>query len=150
MIDSTTSAESLARMQSMIVNFCRLEDGTLLNEIDLRQYGVDSGQAITNSIVQELAAIHPSIKKLDLTNCHEVSDVGVWSIARHCVTIEHLILRGCNKITNGEKIHDEMNSLTIIIFLTCMFFLLVFCSIHNYQLEYELCHCAVTVFILWI
>lgn len=91
---------SLDRFRAMLVNFCKREDGSFFNDIDLRQYGVDSGQIITNAVVQELCTIQPSLRRLDLTGCDLVSDVGLWAIARHCPDLEHLILSGCSQITN--------------------------------------------------
>lgn len=100
MIDDATPPEQLKRMQAMIRNFCRLEDGKMLREVSLRQYGRDSGETITNATVQELCAIHPDFLSLDMTGCSEVSDVGLWSIARHCRDLQKLTLSGCDKITN--------------------------------------------------
>ena len=36
--------EEMARLRAMITNFCKIEDGSMLNEIDLAQYSKDSGQ----------------------------------------------------------------------------------------------------------
>lgn len=98
--DKQMSLEALKNMQVMISNFCRLEDGSLLNDVNLRQYGFDSGELVSNVTVQELCTVHPSIRSLDLTYCKLVSDVGVWAIAKHAFEIEKLILYGCEKITN--------------------------------------------------
>ena len=91
---------ALERFRNMLVNFCRKEDGTFYDDIDLRQYGIDSGQIISNAVVQELCTVQPSLTRLDLTNCEHISDVGLWAIARHCGSLKHLILRGCHQITN--------------------------------------------------
>lgn len=93
-------AEGIQRLRAMLNNFCRKEDGTFFDEINLRSYGIDSGQPITNGVVQELCTIQPTLTKLDLSYCTLVSDVGLWAIARHCRFMEHLILTGCDIITN--------------------------------------------------
>jgi hypothetical protein len=92
------SLDSLKNMQVMIANFCRLEDGSLLQDINLRQYGFDSGELVSNVTVQELCTVHPSLRSLDLTYCKQVTDVGLWAIARHTKALQKLILRGCEKI----------------------------------------------------
>ena len=92
-------APEIKRLRVMIYNFCRLEDGTLLNDIDLRRYAIDSGQLVTNSTVQELCALHNTIESLNLTNCSHVADVGLWAMARHCFKIKKLNCYGCDKIT---------------------------------------------------
>lgn len=100
MLNQDISQEGLRNMKLMIANFCRIEDGSLRTDVNLRQYGMDTGDAITNVLVQELSTIHPNILKLDMTNCKMVNDVGIWAIARHCVKIQELILFGCDGITN--------------------------------------------------
>lgn len=87
-------------MHAMIINFCKLEDGSFSTEIDLHQYGIDSEVSITNTIVQELCIIQPEIKSLDLTDCNEISDASLWSIAMNVPAIQRLILSKCHKITN--------------------------------------------------
>ena len=87
--DMTEDAQK--RLRSMLINFCRKEDGSMLSEIDLRQYGVDCGQVVTNATVQELCTILPQLLGLNLADCIEVSDVGCWAIARHCPDIKGLL-----------------------------------------------------------
>ena len=98
--DKQMSLESLKNMQIMISNFCRVEDGSLMPDVNLRQYGFESGELVSNITVQELCTIHPHIRSLDLTYCKQVTDVGIWAIAKHQVEIEKLILYGCEKLTN--------------------------------------------------
>eukprot|EP00601_Ochromonadales_sp_CCMP2298_P034234 CAMPEP_0173350688 /NCGR_PEP_ID=MMETSP1144-20121109/15044_1 /TAXON_ID=483371 /ORGANISM="non described non described, Strain CCMP2298" /LENGTH=934 /DNA_ID=CAMNT_0014298705 /DNA_START=87 /DNA_END=2892 /DNA_ORIENTATION=- len=100
MADRQLTAEQLMNMQVMIVNFCRLDTGKLIDDIDLRQYGFESGEVVTNITVQELCTVHPQIKSLDLTSCKAVSDVGVWAIAKHLVHLHKLNLHGCLNLTN--------------------------------------------------
>ena len=82
------------RAKAMISNFVSPTNGTILSEIDLKQYGIDSGEKITNGTVQEICAMQPFTTKLNLTDCEEVSDVGLWAIARHCVQLQTLNLSG--------------------------------------------------------
>ena len=82
----------------MISNFISPTNGTILSEIDLKQYGIDSGEKITNGTVQEICAMQPFMTKLELTDCEEVSDVGLWAIARHCVQLQILNLSGIFKL----------------------------------------------------
>ena len=86
--DKQMSLESLKNMQIMISNFCRVEDGSLMPDVNLRQYGFESGELVSNITVQELCTIHPHIRSLDLTYCKQVTDVGIWAIAKHQVEIE--------------------------------------------------------------
>lgn len=86
------------RAKAMISNFISPTNGTILSEIDLKQYGIDSGEKITNGTVQEICAMQPFITKLGLTDCEEVSDVGLWAIARHCVQLQSLNLSGNFKL----------------------------------------------------
>lgn len=100
--DQTQDGEmtpEVKRLRVMIYNFCLIENGTLLPDIDLRRYAIDSGQVITNTVVQELCSIHNKIQTLNLTNCSQVADVGLWAIAKHCNQIKVLNCYGCDKIT---------------------------------------------------
>ena len=97
---SSLDKAGVDRFRAMLVNFCKKEDGTFYDSIDLRQYGIDSGQLITNGVVQELCTVQPNLTSLDLSDCDLVSDVGLWAIARHCSAIKHLTLSGCHQITN--------------------------------------------------
>ena len=80
-------------------NFCSLEDGTVLKSINLKQFSRESGQQINNMIIQEVCAVQPAMEELDLSDCVEVSDVGLWSLARHCTRIKSLTLSGCHQLT---------------------------------------------------
>ncbi len=91
---------ALKRLQVMIVNFLKIEDGTLVTDVNMRRYGIEAGEPVTNAILQELCIIHRSILRLDLTQCKQITDVGLWSIAKHCTSIVHLILSCCNMITS--------------------------------------------------
>jgi hypothetical protein len=92
-------APELKRLRVMINNFCRIENGSLLPVIDLRRYGMDSGQIITNGVVQELCGLHTRIENLNLQGCSQVSDVGLWAIARHLLKLQVLNCSGLQQIT---------------------------------------------------
>lgn len=92
-------APELKKMRVMIQNFCRIQDGSLLPEIDLRRYGMEVGETVTNTLVQELCSMHQKILSLSLLNCDQVSDVGLWAIAKFCVYIRKLNCSGCSLIT---------------------------------------------------
>eukprot|EP01039_Chlorochromonas_danica_P000703 gene703-762_t len=110
------------KLRVLIHSLCKIDDGTLLADVDLRKYASESGQAITNSTVQELCSIHPRINSLNLSNCSQVTDVGLWALAKHCPGITKLILYGCGKIS-----HVGIRSIS----LKC-----------NHLVELDLSHCA--------
>ena len=103
---TTTGPSSIAiqerskRMNAMIKNFCYNDTGFMKEEIDLKQYNIDSGEIVSNAVIQELCVVNQVLTKLNLTDCSEVSDVGLWAIARHCIGIKSLILSGCHQITH--------------------------------------------------
>lgn len=92
-------APELKKLRVMIHNFIRIKDGSFLNEVDLRRFAMDAGQPITNAVVQEVCAMNPRITSLSLLNCSQVSDVGLWAIAKHTVHIKKLNCSGCSAIT---------------------------------------------------
>eukprot|EP00606_Chrysophyceae_sp_TOSAG23-5_P001109 GSChrysophyteH2.ASY1.ANO1.526.1 assembled CDS len=93
-------AAGIDRLRAMLVNFTKKEDGTFFDDINLRAYGIDSGQLVTNGVVQELCVVQPSMTRLDMSYCGEISDVGLWAIARHCRDMRSLIFTKCDLITN--------------------------------------------------
>jgi hypothetical protein len=94
------SPEAQRRLNAMLRNFCLEESGALKTDIDLEQYAIDAGEVITNATIQELCLIQPNLLTLNLNGCQLISDVALWTIARHCPNIHHLILSDCHKITN--------------------------------------------------
>ena len=88
------------RMKAMVKNFCSQETGLFIDEINMQQYTIDSGETVTDATVQELCTIRPTVTRLDLTDCHEITDVSLWAIARHCVNIRSLVLSGCHQISH--------------------------------------------------
>ncbi len=99
MAHQQSNQETLKRLQVMLANFLKIDDGTLCTDVDMRRYGIEAGEPVTNAVLQELCIIHRNIRTLDLSLCKLITDVGLWSIAKHCNTIVHLNLRNCNTIT---------------------------------------------------
>ncbi len=118
---SNITSDGLQRLRAMLSNFCKKEDGTFYDDINLREYGIDSGQVITNGVVQELCSVQPSLTKLDLSYCQQVSDVGLWAIARHCRSMKHLVLSGCDTVTNIglRSLSLSLSEITILNFNHC-------------------------------
>ena len=54
------------------------ETGALSDSIDLAQQRRENHQHITNAVVQELSDLIPSITSLNLQDCFEVTDIGLW------------------------------------------------------------------------
>jgi hypothetical protein len=115
-------APELRKLRVMIYNFCKLENGTLLSSIDLRRYGIESGSVITNATVQELCGIHPKVQELNMTGCSQVSDVGLWAIARHLLKLRVLNCSGCVQITSVgiRSLSLRLNELTELDLSYCM------------------------------
>jgi F-box/leucine-rich repeat protein 2/20 len=100
MFDDITP-EQQDRLRAMLKNFCTIDTDRMLTEVDLRQYGIDAVEEVTNATVQELCAVNPGITRLSLTGCPAVTDVGLWAISRHLgPRIQHLALGGCDEITS--------------------------------------------------
>eukprot|EP00941_MAST-03F_sp_MAST-3F-sp1_P000797 g797.t1 len=87
-------------LRSFLENFLS-EDATHLSlDIDLPKYAKDSGNSITNSMVQELAEMVPYMTNLNLSGCKEVTDVGLWALARSCSQLRRLNFRNMPQITH--------------------------------------------------
>lgn len=115
------SAQSMTRLRVMILNFMRISDDKLFDELDLRQFAVDSGETITNIVLQELCIVQPDLVKLNMTDCRNISDVGMWAIARHLVKIKELVLAGCHQITSVglRSISLRCSNITVLDFSNC-------------------------------
>eukprot|EP00947_MAST-08B_sp_MAST-8B-sp1_P002745 g2745.t1 len=95
-----TKASSPRTMRSFIRNFLADEHGTLRDVVDLRQHAKDSGTSVTNATIQEVADIIPDLRGLSIRDCREVSDVGMWVLARSCTELRTLDLSGCLLVTH--------------------------------------------------
>ena len=86
-------------LRSFLRNFME-ENGTdIRTDIDLQKHSVVTGQPISNAWIQELCVMQNNLKRLNLGGGAEVTDVGLWAVARHCTGIEHLELARCDAIT---------------------------------------------------
>jgi hypothetical protein len=74
-IDHSDKAQ--LRLRAMLVNFCHITDLRFFRNIDLEQFGIDSGQTVKNATVQELCALmDDKIDELIMSNCIDITDVG--------------------------------------------------------------------------
>ena len=86
-------------LHSFLKNFLSDDLGTFKQHIDLPRHALDSGAPITDATVQEVADLHPDVVSLNLRKCDQVTDVGLWALARGCVKLEQIQLSDCIKIT---------------------------------------------------
>jgi hypothetical protein len=98
--EDTASAIMSKKMHTMIVNFCSEQNSVMKLDIDLRKYAIESGDFVTNATVQEMCTVQPGLTRLDVSNCVEVSDVGLWAVARHCTDLRELVVAGCRQMTH--------------------------------------------------
>jgi hypothetical protein len=71
----------------------------LRTDIDLEKHSLITGNPISNAWIQEICVMQNKLKSLNLANGREVTDIGLWAIARHCSGLESLNLSKCNSIT---------------------------------------------------
>ena len=95
-------------MRSLIRNFLLDSSGALNPHIDMVAHAIDSGVAITNSLLQEVLQFHPNVESLNLQACSEITDVGLWAIARFCEGLTGLNLSRAEGFT-----HIGLRSLTL-------------------------------------
>lgn len=95
-------------MRSLLRNFLVDEMGELNSHVDFVAHAIDSGQAITNALVQDIVQHHPSIESMNLRACHEITDVGLWAIAQFCKRLEKIVLAQAESFT-----HIGLRSLTL-------------------------------------
>jgi hypothetical protein len=86
-------------LRSFVLHFLKDEHGELKDDIDLEAHGQESRQTITNATVQEVTEMNPRLKGLTLNNCSDVTDVGLWSVARNCTAIRALRTHACFRLT---------------------------------------------------
>lgn len=87
-------------MRSFVKNFLQDANGTLAESIDLPKHARDSGNVITNSLIEEVASMHPNMRELNIVRCVELTDVGLWSIGRYCTKLERLNASYVNQFTH--------------------------------------------------
>ena len=99
--DNTTSLmgrKTPRTLRSLLRNFMT-DSGELRDDIDIPKYASEANADVTNMLVQEVAEMHPKLRRLVLTDCVEVTDVGLWAIARQCVELRSLDISGLCQIT---------------------------------------------------
>ena len=87
-------------LQSFLANFLNDDLGSFKLHIDLCQHVIDSGIPVTDATLQELADLHPHIQGIHAENCTEITDIGLWALARNCVLLTSVNFSRCNKITH--------------------------------------------------
>ena len=93
------SPRARATLRSFLRNFLEANGADLRLDIDLAAHALATGTPITNAMVQEICVMQNDLRSLDLSGGREVTDVGLWAIARHCTKIEDLKLSGCDEVT---------------------------------------------------
>ncbi|OQR93669.1 hypothetical protein ACHHYP_02367 [Achlya hypogyna] len=97
---SISQSKSPRRMRSYMQNFLADDMGTFRSEIDLHQHAIDSGKAIMDADVQELARMLPGLKTLRISHCVDVTDAGLWAVAKHCPALTGIYMSQCERITD--------------------------------------------------
>ena len=58
------------------------------------------GARVTNATVQEVCSAMPALAALSLDGCDEVSDAGMWAVARDAPQLRRLVLAGLPRLTH--------------------------------------------------
>ncbi|KDO28250.1 hypothetical protein SPRG_06300 [Saprolegnia parasitica CBS 223.65] len=95
-----SDGKSPRRMRSFVQNFLADDMGTFRSDIDLHKHAVDTGRAITDADVQEVARMLPGLQTLRLSHCIDVSDACLWAIAKHCPSLTGIYMSQCERITD--------------------------------------------------
>lgn len=124
--NTITDNENMKSYHALLLTFLSetQSDHSLSTNINLQEFSRHSGHTITDKILQQIVIIQPYIEKLDLNHCEEVTDVGVWYVAKNCsMTLQQLNLIGCNKITeNGiRSLSLTCSKITRLDFTDCNF-----------------------------
>ena len=82
------SARKLIR--SLLANFLEEGDARLKTEIDLYQHALDAELTISDATVSEVSSMIPTLLKLSLAKCTNVTDAGLWYVTQ-CVICDILV-----------------------------------------------------------
>jgi hypothetical protein len=93
------SPRAKGTLRSFLRHFMEEGGVKLKTDIDLGKHALSTGEPISNAWIQELCVMQPDLKRLGLAEGFEVTDVGLWAIARHCPHIEALDLSKCSAIS---------------------------------------------------
>ncbi|KAG5184809.1 hypothetical protein JKP88DRAFT_354359 [Tribonema minus] len=102
--DMASKAESADQrnrtVRSFMLNFLEDRDGSIKKRLDLGLHQVESGRAVTDAVVQEVARACPQLRGLALRGCAALTDAALWAVARHlAATLRDLSLAGCARVT---------------------------------------------------
>ena len=78
----TTKKAAPAALRSFLRNFLSDDLGSFRSEINLKDHGDQSGTEVRDVTVQEVADMHPDLRSLTLSGCDQITDVGLWALAR--------------------------------------------------------------------
>ena len=84
----------------MLRNFCEEHDHSITVNVNMEMFAEDSGEKVTNAVVQELCIIQPEMRSLNLRGCRDITDVSLWTIAKHCPYLREIVFAGCNQLTS--------------------------------------------------
>lgn len=91
------------QMRSFLRNFLAPDDesgGAFRRVIDLRQHALDTGLEVSDATLQEVVATVPLVRGLNLTGCTQVTDAGLWALARAGQgRLDTLLMAGCTRVT---------------------------------------------------
>ncbi|CAM9152255.1 unnamed protein product, partial [Laminaria digitata] len=92
--------KKVASIRSFLLNFLEERDCSIKKRLDLCVHQTETGRPVTDAVVQEVCKLRPDMIGLSLRDCVEVTDVGLWCVARHTTALRELNVSGCNSITN--------------------------------------------------
>ncbi|CAM9339293.1 unnamed protein product [Scytosiphon promiscuus] len=92
--------KKVASIRSFLLNFLEERDCSIKKRLDLYVHQTETGRPVTDAVVQEVCKLRPDMIGLSLRDCIEVTDVGLWCIARHTTALRELNISGCQRVTN--------------------------------------------------
>ncbi|GBG30328.1 F-box/LRR-repeat protein 2 [Hondaea fermentalgiana] len=92
--------ENPRALRSFLSNFLKDDMGTFRKHLDLAKHAKESGLPVTDATLQEIADLHPCVESIQAAACNEITDVGLWALARSCETLLEINLENCHKITH--------------------------------------------------
>eukprot|EP00752_Nemacystus_decipiens_P012503 g11074.t1 len=92
--------KKVASIRSFLLNFLEERDCSIKKRLDLYVHQTETGRPVTDAVVQEVCKLRPDMIGLSLRDCIEVTDVGLWCIARHTTALRELNISGCHGVTN--------------------------------------------------
>lgn len=62
------------------------------------------GHQVTDAIIDRWVTDHPHLLKLDVSAC-QITDESIYTIAAHCLQLEHLDVSACEAISEDGILH---------------------------------------------